>query len=853
MYAIKQDGSLRVCLDPKDLNKALKRGQHHIPTTEELTHRFSGATVFSKLDAKSGYWSVVLDDDSQLLTTFNSPVGRFCFQRLPFGLNISQDVFQSAMDRILDNLPGVVSIADDIVIYGADQETHNRNLHGLMERARAQGLVFNPQKCCINSPEVSFFGHIYSKAGVRPDPKKVQAICDLKAPQTVKELQSLLGMFNDLAAYIPHLSEHTTVLRQLLKKDADFQWHHEHSEALKTLKGLITEASQRVFFDPKMATTIQVDASQNAVGAALVQDGKVVAFASKSLSPTEKRYANIERELLACVFGAERFHTYVFGQSFTIESDHKPLEMISQKHLSSAPARLQRMFLRLQRYDYTIHYRPGKEMTLADALSRAPKNDGGDEHIELDVQICHVQHSTQRLALLRETTATDQEAGLLKQYITDGFPHSCSDFPRCLRQFWSYRDELSVDDGIILKDKRAFIPRPLREYYLGKVHEGHQGVTKCQLRARGSIYWPGIDKDIADTVAGCTLCQTHQASRPQLPNMSLAAELPQVPWHTLSADIFTLDSVNYLVIADYYSRYPIVERLSSPSSCQEVATLCSRAFSMFGVPTTLITDNGPHFIGRVFHEMTKRFGIHHSTSSPHHPQSHGFIERTIRTVKACLRKSKQDTEMALLSLRVTPVDASTPSPAELLFGRRIGCMLPVSNDPPRHQYRRTLPPATRPCDLNQEDLPIGTPIYHQDVAKKTWTPGTITGIGPEPRSYTIQCTASGVYLRRNRALIRRRDTKEPRTAPYHSPAPSVINTHDTHVPAPPQSQQPVDTPQDIAGTQHHLPTAPPPCMAPPTASAPSQHTASAAPSRPQTVCTKSGRVSVKPARLIESV
>ena len=187
-YVPKPDGSLRICLDPKDVNNALKRSQHHIPTVDELTHRFAQAKVFSKLDAKSGYWCIELDEDSQLLTTFNSPFGRYCFTRLPFGLKVSQDVFQKAMDKVLDGLKGVLSIADDITVYGSSQEEHDENLHNLMKRAREIGLVFNYNKCQINRDEVPFFGNIYSKTGVKPDPVKVQAITDLAEPRNKKEL-----------------------------------------------------------------------------------------------------------------------------------------------------------------------------------------------------------------------------------------------------------------------------------------------------------------------------------------------------------------------------------------------------------------------------------------------------------------------------------------------------------------------------------------------------------------------------------------------------------------------------------------------------------------------------------------
>ena len=238
-YVQKPDKSLRICLDPKNINNALRRGHHHSPIVEELTLRFNNAKVFSKLDAKSGYWCVALDESSQLLTTFNSPFGRFCFKRLPFGLKTSQDVFQHAMDDVLLNLPGVVSIADDITVHGNDEAEHDPNFHMLMKRAQEKGIGFNKDKCQIKQKEVPFFGNIYSESGVRPDPSKVQAIKDLTVPTNVNGLQQFLGMITYLAPYICNLSEHTAPLCKLLQKNVEFQWHHEHDSAFTTLKEMI--------------------------------------------------------------------------------------------------------------------------------------------------------------------------------------------------------------------------------------------------------------------------------------------------------------------------------------------------------------------------------------------------------------------------------------------------------------------------------------------------------------------------------------------------------------------------------------------------------------------------------------
>ena len=381
-FSRKESGKLRVCLDPRDLNVAIKRTYHRTPTIEEITHKLSGAGVFSKLDARHGYWSVELDEESKKLTSFSAPEGRYWFKRLPFGLKVAQDVFQEKMDVILAGCKGTINISDDIVVFGSSVEEHDSNLHKLMSRARECGLVFNPEKCVIRSGEVNFFGMKYTTDGVKPDPRKASEIANLPSPTCLKELQQFLGMVQYLAPFIPNLSDRTSMLRDLIKKEIPWEWTPTHQKFFQDIKSAICNAVTLNYFDPNLQTKVQVDASQKGLGAALIQTDssgkeKVIAFASKALTPTEQRYANIEREMLAVVFGAERFHTFLYGSLFVVETDHKPLESIQLKSLSQAPPRLQRMLLRLQQYDMTIKYRPGKDLLLADALSRlCPKSAG---------------------------------------------------------------------------------------------------------------------------------------------------------------------------------------------------------------------------------------------------------------------------------------------------------------------------------------------------------------------------------------------------------------------------------------------------------------------------------------------
>ena len=534
----------------------------------------------------------------------------------------------------------------------------------------------------------------------------------------------------------------------MLRRDVEFHWYLEHQRAFDNLKELIENATALQYFDPKKSSVVQVDASMNALGAALVQEGKVIAYAAKSLTGAETRYANNERELLACVFGAERFHTYLYGAPFIIESDHQPLEMITKKSLSAAPARLQRMLLRLQRYDYSIRYRPAKEMVLADGLSRIPTSVDSPE-IQLNVKVCFVQFSDRKLDEIKTATKEDPILYRLMEYVYQGFPQKQRDLHAELKPYWSFRDELSVENGLLLKGEQIIIPSSLQQEYLQAIHSGHQGITRCQQRAKSSIYWPGINEEIAELVNRCELCQKHQSSQAKEKMESIVADIPNVPWNTVSSDLFTFEGRNFIIIADYFSKYPLVEQLDSMSS-KTVAQKTMRIFSMFGIPNTMISDNGPQFIGKEYQELMNMHGISHITSSPHHPQGHGFIERMIRTVKSFFHKSNLDE--ALLSYRTTPLGPNRPSPAELMFGRKVQNNLPVYVKAREQVNQYSDSTVTRELP----DLYMNQPIFHQDVAKRTWSHGVVEGIGPAPRSYTIRCTDTGRLLCRNRALLRPR-------------------------------------------------------------------------------------------------
>ena len=241
----------------------------------------------------------------------------------------------------------------------------------VLQRCREIYLKLNMEKCQFAMPQVTYLGHITNAQGIAPDKERVRAICEMPPPENKKGVERLLGTLNYVAKFIPDLSTLTHPIRELLKKDAQFIREWEQKEAFRKVTERLSAAPVLAFFDVHKPSVISCDASQTGLGAVLLQDHKPVAYASRSMTSAETRYAQIEKELLAVLFSLEKFHQYIYGTHVDIESDHKPLEIITQKQLCQAPPRLQRMLLQLQRYDYTLRYTPGRDMVIADTLSRA--------------------------------------------------------------------------------------------------------------------------------------------------------------------------------------------------------------------------------------------------------------------------------------------------------------------------------------------------------------------------------------------------------------------------------------------------------------------------------------------------
>ena len=349
---VRPNKPIRICLDPKHLNKAVMREHFELPRAADIFSRVAKAKVFSTSNATSGFHQVVLDEESSKLTTFYTPFGRYRYKRLAFGLSCSPEIYHQKVNQMFDDIEGVETYVDDLLVWGESQEQHDERLRLVLERCRAKNFKLNRQKCKFNQTSVEFLGHIISGEGLKVKHDKVEAIANMLVPKCKEDVQRFLGMVNYLSKFCPNLAEHSAPLRAVTKSKSEFVWEKPQQDAFEKLKQLITNAPTLRLFDPDLGITLTADASSHSLGAVMLQENGPVEYAARSLSDVQKRYAQIEKELLAVLFACQRFHSYVYNRMVVIETDHKLLLGLVNKPIAEATPRLQRILLHFQPYDF---------------------------------------------------------------------------------------------------------------------------------------------------------------------------------------------------------------------------------------------------------------------------------------------------------------------------------------------------------------------------------------------------------------------------------------------------------------------------------------------------------------------
>ena len=613
----KKTGEIRLCVDMREANKAVKREKHLMPTLDELITDLNGATVFSTLDLTSGYHQLELEPESRHITTFSTHVGLRRYKRLMFGINAASEIFQNSIAELLTGLPGCNNISDDIIVYGRDVREHDENLNRVLTRLREHNARLNRDKCAFRKSEVIFYGHSFSAEGIKAAPQKINAIKTMQPPENPSEVKSLLGMAQYVSRFIPNYATITAPFRALTHQNSVWKWEIEEETAFRKLQNELTSDRVMAYFDPTKSTKVLVDASPTGLGAILMQDGKVISYGSRALTDVESRYSQTEREMLAVVWATEHYHLYLYGAKFAVITDHKPLLGIFKSHKPTSP-RIDRWKLRLMSYNYEIIYRPGKDdANPADFISRHPDKATPfpDNIAENYVNyLCNnIIPKAMTLSEVQKETKNDSTLQKLSQAVET---NHWSD-PE-IQRYKNVKDELSVCDGLIIRGTRLVLPKSLQHQAVELAHTGHQGIVKTKRLLREKVWFPSIDRMVQERIKNCIPCQAATQGTMPKPEPLNMTPLPKAPWCEIAIDFvgpFPSGEV-LLVVIDEFSRFPEVEILHSTTANAVIPKL-DCIFSRQGIPKVVKSDNGPPFNSNEFAKFASFLGFEHRKVTPY--------------------------------------------------------------------------------------------------------------------------------------------------------------------------------------------------------------------------------------------
>lgn len=680
---VKPDGNIRICGDYKiSVNKYLEIDRFPLPRVEDLFSKLHGGERFTKIDLSQAYAQLGLDESSKPYTVINTHKGLFKYNRLVYGLSSSPGIFQRKLEQLFSDMERVGVFLDDVIITGKNEEEHLKTLYEVFERLEKYGLKIKREKCTFMAESVTYLGYVISKEGVHTCTKKIEAIKKVPVPTNVSELRAFLGMVMYYAKFIKNISTILTPLYELLKKGVKYEWSASCEEAFIKIKNLLTSSEVLAHYDPSLELILTTDASSVGVGAVIshvMPDGaeRPIAYASRVLNTAEKGYAQIDREALAIIYGVKKFHQYLYGRKFILRTDHKPLVTIFGEKTGipvMAASRMQRWALILAGYTYQIQY-VATDKNGADALSRLPhkrklKEGATEECTYLNfVQTFLPVHQEE----VRQATERDEILRKITMYIQSGWPSSC---PPDLQPYWIRRHELYMEDGCIMWGYRIIVPDILRSKILQELHTCHLGMVKMKCKARSYVWWPGIDADIERLCKECITCIMESAEPPK----SAPKPWPYVsePWSRLHVDFLgPYEGKTFLIIIDSTTKW--IEAFLMPRTTgSHVCKILRETFARFGLPTEVVSDNGPPFTSHEIQEFMKNNGIKHTFTPVYHPASNGAAENAVKLCKKALKKAKrdnQDLDIALqaylMAYRNIEHATTGQSPASLMFKKSL--------------------------------------------------------------------------------------------------------------------------------------------------------------------------------------
>ena len=764
---VKSDNTVRICGDYKStLNKVTTSDSHPIPRVEDMANALAPGQKFTKLDFSHAYTQLQLDDESKEFTTVNTHRGLFQYQRLNFGMSAAPGIFQRHLEQLFRGVPLAKNYIDDLYVTGCDDSDHLQNLRHVFQICREKGLTLRKSKCDFMKDEVYFLGFRLNKHGLRPVEGKVKAVRELPPPVDKRTLKSFLGSVNYYCQFVPNLATILAPLYRLLRNNVKWVWGETENKAFSWAKSVLSSDTVLTHFDPNQKTIITCDASPVGVGAILSQVDesgveKPVAYASRSLSAAERKYAQIDREALAIIFSVKKWHKYIFGRHVTIVTDHKPLLGLfgEEKALPEhASARVQRWAVILSAYSYELKHISGSQND-ADVLSRLPlssvKETIPDIDIETPMEIHELFNLVDKTPLnvsdIQNETQNDPLLSVVLKKILSGWSDEYMK-DESLKPFYVRRHELSCESGCILWGVRIIIPSSLRHSILDILHDTHIGMARMKAQARSWVWWPKLDADIEKMVRSCYTCQLHSTKPQKAPLFPW--DWPDEPWHRVHLDFAgPFLGKQFLLITDAHSKWMDVRPMSKITASATILEL-REVFATLGLCAQIVTDNGPTFTSSEFRNFLAHNGIQHILVSPYHPSSNGLAEKSVQTFKQAMVKNNVGSIQErickfLTKYRSLPHSTTGLSPSELLFGRKMRTHLDLihPNLQSRVSKRQQNQKNVHDRHSSEREISVGDHVFVQNFSGRgeKWLSGLViekTG----PYSFKIK-THSGIIRR----------------------------------------------------------------------------------------------------------
>ncbi|KAA0060678.1 putative retroelement pol polyprotein [Cucumis melo var. makuwa] len=621
----KKDGSWRFYVDYRAVNNATIPDKFPIPVAEELFDELNGATVFSKIDLKSGYHQIRMTDKDILKTAFRTHEGHYEFLVMPFGLTNAPATFQALMNSIFRPFlrKFVLVFFDDILIYSKNEKDHTEHIEKVFLALRKHSLFANKKKCNFGQKKVEYLGHIISGEGVEVDSEKIKAVADCPCPTNIREVRGFLGLTGYYRRFVQHYGSIAAPLTQLLKKGG-FKWNKDAEESFRKLKSAMMSLPTLALPNFTLPFEIETDASGFGVGAVLIQAKRPIAFYSHTLSMRDRARPVYERELMAVVLSVQRWRPYLLGAKFVVKTDQKSLKFLLEQRVIQP--QYQKCLSKLLGYSFEVVYKPGLENKAADALSRRPP----------DIQLNNISIPYwMDLETIKEEVEKDEKLKKIATSLNEEDEGQTSKFT-IKNSLLHYKNRL-----VILKAS-SLIPAILNTFH-DSVVGGHSGFLRTYKRLASELYWEGMKSDVKKHSEACVTCQRNKSLALSPAGLLVPLDIPHQIWSDISMDF--IDGLPkakgwdvILVVVDRLSKYSHFLALKHPYTAKTVAeSFVKEIVRLHGFPTSIVSDRDKVFLSHFWNELFKMAGTKLKKSTAYHPQTDGQTEVVNRGLETYLR------------------------------------------------------------------------------------------------------------------------------------------------------------------------------------------------------------------------